>query len=196
MYTAQDFQSWQEAFSALAGQLDNLRPLAASGTRIAVSGNGSRIYQAAAPVAAGNGYTGYFKVFENGIHPTLELPQVRIGDGAPQRDRQAEMPQSAGLAVINDSQLEVPAMDLPLNLERGLIWAAFALGNTGAIQFAGYGSGEQLPPNQDDTIHFLLATFEFFKGRLFLIQQHTGMLYGWIFKECVITPDADAEPSV
>jgi hypothetical protein len=184
MFRIEDHSNWQSACRELAGRIERSRPLPGPGVRLEDTGTGRRISVVAETGGGGSVYCGFFKVFLHEPVAEGELPSVLIADGAPDLTPEERPVAPAGIAVINDAIIEVPALELPINLERGLIWAIFELNDSGVCRFAGFGSGGELPANLDGKIHLILASFSTIDERLRLIQQHTGMLYGWIFREC------------
>ncbi|MGE4564488.1 MAG: hypothetical protein AB7F32_06440 [Victivallaceae bacterium] len=184
MFRIEDHSNWQSACRELAGRIERSRPLPGPGVRLEDTGGGRRISVIAGTGGGKPGYCGFFNVFLLEPRAEGELPSVLIADGAPDLTPEERLAAPAGIAVINDAIIDVPAMELPLNLERGLIWAIFELTDNGECRFRGYGSGGELPANLDEKIHLVLASFAGFGERPRLIQQHTGMLYGWIFREC------------
>ncbi len=184
MFRIEDHSSWQSACRELARRIEQGRPLPGRGVRLEDTGGGRRISIVAETGGGGSAYRGFFKVLLQDPVAAEELPSALIADGAPDLTPEERLSAPAGIAVINDAIIEVPVLELPLNLERGLIWAIFGLNDSGVCRFAGYGSGAELPANIDEKIHLILASFYTSGERLQLIQQHTGMLYGWIFKEC------------
>lgn len=185
MFRIEDHSNWQSAYRELAGRIERSRPLPGPGVRLEDTGAGRRI-SVVAETGGGGGsvYRGFFKVFWQEPVAEGEFPSVLIADGAPDLKPEERPVAPAGIAVINDAIIEVPALELPINLERGLIWAFFELNDSGVCRFAGFGSGSELPANLDGKIHLILASFATVDERLLLTQQHTGMLYGWIFREC------------
>ena len=184
MFRIEDHFSWQSACRELARLIERARVLPGRGTRVEDTGSGHRLNLIVDPGGGSSAYRGFFKVFLQAPAADGELPSVLIADGAPQLTTEERLAAPAGIAVINDAILEVQVMELPLNLDRGVIWATFELNDNGVCRFAGYGSGADLPANLDEQIHLILASFYTAENSLQLIQQHCGMLYGWIFKEC------------
>lgn len=185
MFRIEDHTDWQSACRELARQIERFRPLPGRGMRLEKTGSGYRINTVADPGGGGGAsYCGYFKVIPQTPASSQDLPSVLIADGARHLTRDERLATPAGIAVINDAIIEVPSEELPINLESGRIWAVFELNDNGVCRFAGYGSGANLPSNVDEKIHFILASFHTFEDNLYFIQQHSGMISGWIFKEC------------
>lgn len=171
----------REELASLERHFKRCRPLPGAGTRLEQTASGIRIHSGGDGGGAGTIYTGYCKVTPV---KTTTGHSALIHDGAPDYSSAQQTTENAGYAVINDQMIELPTQTLEIVGNRGFISVQFSLDGSDHPAFSGYSCGETFPANANETISFVLATFCISGERLLLSQQHTGTIYGWIFRSC------------
>ncbi len=153
------------------------------GHNILLEKNAGGIRISGNPPVRGTVYTGFCKVSqvsgEEGVNTVL------IHNGTPLLTPEERENNFAGYAVINDYTIQLPAARLTLSGTQGFISVSFSLGGTVRPSFDGYSCTGYFPEAEVEKISFVIATYGIkSSGRPVINQQHTGVFYGWIFRNC------------
>ncbi len=153
------------------------RLLPGQGTRLEHTASGIRIHASGGNKGGGSTYSGFCKV---AVDSSADTPAVMIFDGAQEGNPDGY----AGYAVINDETITMPEEQLFITGERGIVSAVFTLSGSGSPAFSRYLCTESIAPYEHDSTAIALASFAVSGGEIRIIQQHTGVIYGWIFRAC------------
>ncbi len=165
--------------TSLQRSIKRQNPLSGTGTVVEHTPQGSRIH--VTEVGGASSYKGFLKLTLGNNEDGDNI--ISITNGSPLCTVDIYEEETAGLAIVNDNLIELPAEDLVISSEVGYIIATLTLGRS-EVSFDSYSIAESMPTPETNQLDVLIGTYYTESLQIQVVQQHYGLVYGWIFRNC------------